>query len=96
MVVNDLNLRCVTDAPSKADAPLVVDANAVLAGPIALELLEPVARRNAEIVQGFGGVDGDEFAEHRPLKLGGISTYGLALEQSLRVPIGKAPDHLGK
>ena len=37
--------------PYKTDPPLVVDSNAVLALQIGRELLEPISRRNAEILQ---------------------------------------------
>ena len=40
--------------PDKADSPLTVDANAVLAPTIAVKSLQPVARRRGEVAQ-FGG-----------------------------------------
>jgi hypothetical protein len=36
MVVDDLDIVRVAVDPAEADAPLVVDANAVLAGPVAV------------------------------------------------------------
>lgn len=93
MIVNDLNLVRVTVVPTKADAPLIVHANTVLAGPIALEFLEPIAGRDAEIIQNLRCVYGDEFAEHGPQELSGKSTYRLALEEGFGVSIGEALDH---
>ena len=49
VVVDDLDVEGTGGAPDEADAPRVVDADAVLAGTIALERLEPIAGRNAEV-----------------------------------------------
>jgi hypothetical protein len=51
VIINDLDLAPVAIMPYKTDPPLVVDSNAVLALPIADELLEPVSRGNPEILQ---------------------------------------------
>lgn len=49
MVIDDLHiLGIAVFAPSKADTPLIVDANAVLPFPVAAELLETVARYGGE------------------------------------------------
>jgi len=94
MIVNDLDLVRITISPPKADPPLVVDPNAMLSRAIAFELLEPVPWRHAEIVEHLGGVHGDQFAEHRAQKLGGIAPNALTLEQGFGMPIGEALDHL--
>jgi|KBSSwiStaDraftv2_1062776.scaffolds.fasta_scaffold15201_5 hypothetical protein len=93
MIVNDLDLVRVTISPPKADPPLIVDANTVLPDAIAFELLEAVPRRHPEIVQRFGRVHGDQFAQHRPQELSGIAPNALALEQGFGIPIGEALDH---
>jgi hypothetical protein len=36
MIINDLNLLCAATLPSETDAVLVVDANAILASPVAV------------------------------------------------------------
>jgi hypothetical protein len=56
VVVHDLDLVSVARVPSKADAPLVVHADAVLTLSVAPELLESVARRDAKVIEGFGRV----------------------------------------
>ncbi len=43
VVVNNLNIMGVTVLPVKANAPLIVDADAVLAWTTTFELLQPVA-----------------------------------------------------
>lgn len=47
VVVNEFDLVRVAVQPSKADAPLIVDANTMLSGAITFELLEAIARRRA-------------------------------------------------
>jgi hypothetical protein len=44
MVVHDLDPFGATLAPHKADTPLVIDPDAMLAGPIAAQRLQPIAR----------------------------------------------------
>ena len=50
MIVDDLDVRGAGRRPAKADAELVVDANAVLASAISLEGFEPIPRWHAHIV----------------------------------------------
>lgn len=80
MVINDFNVVGVAVPPVKADAPLVIDANTVLPRPVAFELLEAVARGNPEIVQGFGGVDRDQFAQQRTPAVAAIPPHRFAGE----------------
>ena len=47
--------------PAEADAPLVVDADAVLADTVAPECFQPIAGRDAESVQSSRRVDEIEF-----------------------------------
>src|SRR5947207_11479294 len=51
MVVHDLHAVGVAVLPDEADAPLVVDANAMLPRPVALQRLEPVAGRHAQRIE---------------------------------------------
>jgi hypothetical protein len=63
VVVGDLDGVSVSALPPEADTPLVVDADAVLAGPVAGEHLESVAGWNAEVGERFGGVEDEELPE---------------------------------
>jgi len=51
VVVNDLNPFWTSFAPPEADTPLIVDSDTVLARAITTQTLEPVARRNPEVLQ---------------------------------------------
>ena len=61
MVVTELNPLGSFNGPSKTEAPLRVDPDAVLSRPVALQLLQPVIRRNSEIPKIAGGVKDLEF-----------------------------------
>jgi len=54
MIVNDLNVSGFIINPFKANAPLTVDANAVLSGPVALQFFKMVAGGSQKILQIFG------------------------------------------
>jgi len=60
MVVDDLNLERVTLPPLKANAPLIVHADAVLAPAISLQRLQPVPRerrKRSELGRGVKHVE---------------------------------------
>jgi hypothetical protein len=57
--------------PSKTDPPPLVDADAVLAAPLALQRFEPIAGRHPEIIQR------SRLVQHTQLAQGG----GLNLER---------------
>ena len=56
MVIDDLYIEGVATLEPEAHAPLVVDADAVLALAVALERFEPIVGWNAQIVQAGGAV----------------------------------------
>jgi hypothetical protein len=57
VVVDDLNVFRPSGCPSKADPPLLVDADAVVAGAITLELLKPIAWRDSEISDDISSIE---------------------------------------
>ena len=50
MVVDDADFGCVSIGPAEHDAPLVIHANRVETPQVALQGLQPIARREPEIV----------------------------------------------
>ena len=94
MIIDDRNGVCISALPAKADAPLIIHANAVLPRAIALQLFQAIAGRYAKIVQTFCCVYDHELAQHRTLQLGGETSNPRSLEQPLGVGIGEALDHL--
>ena len=51
MIVNDLNFVGISVSPNEADAPLIIDSNAVLALAIAAQAFEPVSSRSGQIAE---------------------------------------------
>ena len=93
MVVDDLDVIRVPVLPAKADAPLIVDANTVLARAVAFELFESVAGRHTQVLQLLGGINEANLAEHEPEQVGREPPDALPLRQALGVPIREALDH---
>ena len=63
MVVRDLHLVGSVHLPDKADAILIVDANAMLTGSVSLQSLQPVSGWEAQVAQIGRGLDLVELAD---------------------------------
>ena len=94
MVINYLNSTRAIYRPHKTDSPLIIDANAVLSGAIALELLKTIAGRRPQIIERFSCIHHDELPEHCALKIARITPHRLAEEQPFSVLVAEALDHL--
>ena len=60
MVVDNLDILSSGLSPTKADAPLLVDPDRMLAKPVALQRLQMIAGRGSQIVQSSGMFYGPE------------------------------------
>ena len=69
MVVHNFHVKCILALPAEADAPLVIDADAVLAVPVTLQRFESITRRGAQIVQPPRLVQQQQFPPRDPLNL---------------------------
>src|SRR5690349_12605153 len=65
VIVNDLDVIGVPVFPSKTNAPLIVDADAVLAGAIARQLLRSIPGESMQVVQGCRGIQDQELPQRR-------------------------------
>ena len=63
MVVDDLHVVGLCVMPPKDKTPLLVDSNAVEAGPTSAKRLEPIARRGPEVSEFVGCVERIELAK---------------------------------
>lgn len=88
VVVDDLDVEGIGGAPDEADAPLIVDPDAVLASTIALERLEAIAGRNARVSEGVGRIEDDGFPKRDALKAGGQTTRAATLKERWTRPPG--------
>jgi hypothetical protein len=97
VVVDDADLVGAAVSPAEKDAPLVVDADRVIAGEVALERLESVARRDSQILESLGGLESDQFAHGGADEVGGKAA-GTGGPSSTGEVFGgavtEAPDHV--
>ena len=93
MVIDDFDRVGMTVFPDETDAPLVVDADAVLAHPFALEGFEVIARRHTHVTQGFRGRELREFAKSDALNGGRKPPRGNALPNLLRLFVTEFLNH---
>jgi len=57
MVVNDCDFKRIASSPAEADAPLIVDPDAMLALSVAFQSFESVSRWDAKVVQSAGAMN---------------------------------------
>lgn len=95
MIVNDLDVVGVVLSPPETHAPLIVDPNAMPASPIAVQPLQSVAWRDAEIVEALGGVQRHEPPQHDALEVSRKSSHARAREETLGIAVGTGRDHRG-
>jgi hypothetical protein len=88
VVVHDLYVLGTNWRPCETDPELVVDADAVLAGPIPFERLETVSGRDPQIVQTPGDLELTELASrHRLERNESLDAPARAQCLCVRIPI---------
>jgi hypothetical protein len=93
VVVRDLHVAGISEFPPEADAPLIVDTNAVLACSRTRKSFQPIARRNSEVLDRIRGIQKQELPMSSPLHVGWKPLRSLSLEDPLGLPITKASNH---
>jgi hypothetical protein len=93
MVIHDLDLVGISFTPFEADAPLVVDPDAVLARAITAEFLEPIPRRDPKVLELVGRIQDQELTEGTALECGGPPAHRFAQEDAVGIPVPEALDH---
>jgi hypothetical protein len=91
VVIHNLNVIRIPITPSEADAPLVVDPNAVCPGAITPEQFKLVLRRHAKILQAPCLMEVQEFPPRSPLD-GLKSTNQAVLKECRRICAFERPD----
>jgi len=92
MVVDDLNFTGVSVSPCKANAPLIVDADAVFTSAIALQSFEVVTRQRGERLDIRRSIKHVQFAESRTLD-SLEQAHGVATEKALCLGAAERLDH---
>jgi hypothetical protein len=93
VVVGDLDGLGTGIGPDETGSVLVVDADRVLSGSIAGELLEAVARRNSKAVQFGCRVDQAELLLRGPLQVRPEGANRLTVPDLLGAAVPEGPDH---
>lgn len=93
VIINDLYVLRAHLGPDKADAPLVVDPNAVLTLSVAAERLQPIAGRDAKIRESDRGIEEHELPQRRPKNPRVEGPHLLSSPQPLSLSVSEGPDH---
>lgn len=89
MVVNNLNPFWTSVAPPEADTPLIIDSDTVLARTITTQALEPIARRNPEVIQMTRSVDLTQLTQRNADDACAKGRNGLPRKQPLGLAISE-------
>lgn len=92
MVVDDLHVFGCTRVPPEAQAPLAIDANAVLTVALALQRFEAIARRDAQVIKPHGDLELPKLAP-RNAGAGLESPHTIAAGQCCSFRASERPDH---
>jgi hypothetical protein len=95
MVVDDFHVEGVALPPHEADAILIIDPDAVLALALALQRLQPVSGRHAQIIQRHRGMQQKELLERPHSQIGGNPSASSRLPKQLRIRVPETRYHVG-
>lgn len=85
MVINNFNGVRLAIFPGKANAPLVVNADAVLPRPAAFQGFQAIGGRHSHIIQGFSAMELQQFAQRSALDVRGQPARSLAFPNLFRL-----------
>ena len=85
MVIDDLDVPGFAVSPNEANAPLLVDPNAVLSLPVAAQGFQAIAGRRPQIVNLLCRIDCDKLRARSPLDLPWQITNGVAKIAAVRL-----------
>jgi hypothetical protein len=93
VVIDDLYVVRITRTPSKANTPLIVDPDTVLTGSVAFQRLKPIARRDAQEIQGGRSMDLQQLPVRNPLYVRRKAPAILTLKEPFGVLVRETFDH---
>jgi hypothetical protein len=92
MIVNNFHFNRIAISPSKTQAPLIVDANTVLACSISLQRFKAVSRNISQVGESSRGIQHFQLSLRRPLNRL-ITRTMIVVEKVLDVLRPEASDH---
>jgi hypothetical protein len=93
MVINNFYPQCITVLPFEADAPLVVNADAILPCPISAQPLQPISWRHPQILKSLRLVEHAQFPQRHLLDIGWQSSRPLSFKDLFCFLILKISNH---
>jgi len=66
VIVDDFHVMSIATTPNETNSESVVDSNAVLPPAVAFKSLQPVARKDGQVIQSMGRVSLPQFPLSRP------------------------------
>jgi hypothetical protein len=93
VVINEFDIFCARINPTKAEAPLIIDPNTVLAISFSLQRFEAIARRHAQVIQSRSDL---KLPELSPCNLFNAreAPNSIASGECLRVNTAERSDHV--
>jgi hypothetical protein len=92
MVVDDADISRSSFKPVKTDAPLIIDANAVLPCAVAFQQLKPVAWRNAKVIHDNRLIKQAQLSQRNGLYIGRQFAASPAVPDQLCLRVSKISD----
>jgi hypothetical protein len=93
VIVDDFDVVHISGPPAKANTPLRIDPNAVLASSITLELLQAIAWRLSQIGETRSSIEHAELSESSLLNAAAQFAHRVSVEETFGVAVSKALDH---
>jgi hypothetical protein len=89
MVIGDFHVVGILAAPHEADPPLIVDSNAVLAAPVAFQLLQTIRRWKSQVINDRGCVKHSQLTASALLNLCRQALSTPAMQNGLSALVAK-------
>jgi hypothetical protein len=80
MIVYDLHVIGISIVPAKANAPLIVNPDAVLPQSVSTQWFQPIPRGHSQRVEIWSRIDHPQLAHGRPFDITGQLSRMLSLE----------------
>jgi len=93
MIVDDFNFMRIASAPLETDAPLTIDADAMLAFVVAFKHFKFVARRNHQVFQSNSRIQQSQFRQGRFLNIAWQLARIFAIPDFFGFTVAKTCDH---
>ena len=93
MIVGDLHVIGITVVPSETDAPLVVDPDGVLTGPVSIQRVQSVARRDVRVLQRTRRVKCQQLPMRSYVNVRWEAAHASSFEDRLRVLVREGLNH---